>query len=418
MKVLWITNLPFAYHNNLLGKDYNAVISGSWLYAAYNSSKMDDNVELHIATVANIQNTQTGVQDRTTFYVLPGGNMSNYDINSEKNIRSWQTLKDKVQPDLVFFWGTESKFSYVASNVFKNFPIIVYIQGVLHSIVNHFFDAVPSKYRLYTIKDAIDIIGGREAFSLYNKMVPLEDTILKNAYGVVVENDWCEDQCKMANPKLHVYRNYLPIRQEFYNVKWSKDEMVQHSIFTNAGSSTIKGHHILFHALSIVKQSFPDVKVYIPGINYLRDMVGLKRCTGYIKYLQQLYTKYHLEENVIFTGSLTAEDMAICIKKCNVYVMPSLVENHSSSLIEAMIVGAPCVSSLVGGTASLIMPGINGYLYNSLEPVTLAGCITRLFSNLELSQSFSNEALIIRTSRMQDFGRAISEIYNDVLKSV
>lgn len=192
--------------------------------------------------------------------------------------------------------------------------------------------------------------------------------------------------------------------------------MNPYTIFTNAGGATIKGHHILFKAIAIVKEKYPHVKVYIPGYNYLEQVHQLKKRSGYLEYLYKIYKENKLYENIEFTGLLTAKEMTSHIASCNVYVMPSLVENHSSSLIEAMIVGAPCVSSLVGGTANLIRYGENGYLYNSLEPVSLSGCIIQLFDDAKLAKSISNSVIKIREERKQEFGEAMLDIYQAYIR--
>ncbi len=415
MKVLWITDYPFAYHNNLLGIGQGPIASGSWLYAAYEGARNDAGIELYIATVANVSEIKQCSADGCVFYVLPGGDMSNYDINSELNKDWWKRLKNNVEPDILCIWGTESKFAYTAAKVFMDVIKLVYIQGVIGSIVHHFYDGVPTKYKYKTLRDFVGIVTGKDAYQIFRKHISLENEILNLADGIIVENDWGEDQCVTVNPKLDVYRNYLPIRLEFYKYKWDLCKVERYSIFTNAGGVSIKGHHILFQALGIVKTIYPNVKVYIPGINYIGEKRSIRNRTGYFSLLFELYDKFNLHENIVFTGTLTADQMGERIAKSHIYVMPSMVENHSSSLIEAMIVGSPCISSFVGGVASLIVPSKNGILYNSLEYTSLAGCIIRLFSNDDLSRNMAAEAFKIRESRKQDFGKSMMDIYRKAI---
>ena len=418
MKVLWVTNVPFAYHNDLLGKANGAIASGSWLYAAYESIKNDIDTKLYIVTVADIATVLSGEYEGNEFYVLPGGTMSTYKIDDKRNFEIWKSLKEGINPDLVFIWGTEAKFSFVASEVFNEVPQIIYIQGVLNSIVHHYYDGIPRKYQLKTIRDYVGAVLHREAYGIYKKQVILERTLLKNACAIVVENDWCESQCLACNRKLKVFRNYLPIRHEFYDQEWNVEKMHPYTIFTNAGGATIKGHHILFKAIAIVKEKYPQVKVYIPGYNYLEQVNHWKKRSGYLEYLYKIYKDNKLYENIEFTGLLTAQEMAKHIASCHVYVMPSMIENHSSSLIEAMIVGAPCVSSFVGGTANIVRYGDNGYLYNSLEPVSLSGCIIRLFDNANLAKNIANRAIKIRDTRKQNFGEAMLDLYKSIIKQL
>lgn len=412
MRAIWITNVPFAYHNQLLGKDPEKWSGASWINAAYDDAKNIAGLELHIITVAPVNKVLEDSFDGNKFYILPGGNMSNYDIKSESNIKLWNDLKKRINPDFVLIWGMESRFSYVASNVFRDIPIYVYIQGVLKSIVSNYFDGIPNKFRMKTPRDIADRLLGLDVYHKQIKQLDIESKILENARGVIVENNWCEFQCKETNPNLQIIKSNLPIQSSFYKTKWSLSNMRPYSVFTNAGGATIKGHHILFKALGIVKKQYPEVKLFIPGVNYMDWWKGILRKSGYAEFLETLYKKYSLQENIEFLGYLNPTQMAEQLSKCNVYAMPSLAENHSSSLIEALVVGAPCVSSLVGGTAELIRHGDNGFLYNELEAISLAGYIMKIFANREMAKGFSESALQIRETRTRNFVNALEDISN------
>lgn len=417
MNILWITNMPFGYHNVMLHQESSPVISGSWLYAAYEGAKQDINTTLHIVTVSNVSKRIDGEHEGNYFHILPGGVMGNYDMFSKDNIESWQMLRNDISPDIVVLWGAEAKFSYTAAKVFSDLPLLVFVQGVLKSIVSHYNDGVPHRYICTTIRDYINKVLRIGAEYIYQKQLPFEVEIYNMASGAIVENDWCEYQCKSMNPKIRIFRNELPIREPYYEYTWDANNKENHTIFTNAGGSPIKGHHILFKALSIVKRTYPNVKLYIPGINYMQFSNSVKQRTGYISYLNKIYKDNNLSENIIFTGTLTPQQMAERIAKSHIYVMPSTAENHSSSLIEALLVGTPCISSLVGGTASLVRNKENGILYNSLEADTLAGSIMELFENDDLCQSLSSAAITLRAKRDRHFGEKMSAIYYNIMNN-
>lgn len=415
MKILWITNILFEYHRDMMGIESKSVTGGAWLYAAYASSKRNKGIQLHIVTTANIPKRRVAEHDGNYFYILPGGGIPNYDIGSKSNITEWDRIHKEVQPDSIIVWGSETRHAYLAMKSMEGIPMAIYMQGVISSIVNHYYEGVPHKYLMNTPRDFVNYLNKNSQQRIYERQVPLEREMFQIARAVIVENDWCEDMCKTVNPNITVFRNYLPIREVFYQDQWSIDKMENLSIFTNAGGYPIKGHHILLKALAIVKHQIPSVKCYIPGDD-LRIYDNLKRKTGYVKYLLKLIKDANLEENVIFTGVLSSEQMVERLSTCNVYVMPSIVENHSSSLIEAMIVGAPCVSSLVGGVASLIEPKINGVIYNSTDADSLAGNILRIFNDDALATRLSHNALKIREKRLTDFGEKMISIYNIMTK--
>ncbi len=415
MRILWITNILFAHHRSMMRLDATKVSGGTWLNAAYEASHGNSNIELHIATIGSVKEIEKDSRDGNTFYILPG-NGSNYDINSKANQNSWASLKEMVKPDAVVIWGTETRFAFVAMKIFTDVPTAIYMQGVIGSIYQHYYEGVPYKYKMATLRDVINKIDATSQYNHFKGQVALEREMLLLADAVIVENDWCEDMCRNVNPKLRVFRNLLPIRDVFYSKTWSHNRIEKHSIFTNAGGYPIKGHHILFRALGIVKKRYPNFKCYIPG-EKLSTFDNVKRQTGYMKYLKELVKNNGLQKNIVYTGRLTSEEVADYIARCNIYIMPSIMENHSSSLIEAMIVGAPSISSLVGGTASIVEHKKNAILYNSLDAESLAGNIIRLFEDIDLAKSLSAEALKIRDNRKQDFGQDMIRIYDELVNT-
>ena len=239
-----------------------------------------------------------------------------------------------------------------------------------------------------------------------------EKEILNMASAAIVENDWCEDQIRGIAPGCVCYRSNLPIKDSFWDKKWNFEKIEPYSIFTNAGSMPLKGHHILFEALGIVKKSFPTFKLYVPGIPLNLDSNGRNfRTSGYSYLLANLLKKYNLQNNVHYVGLLSDVQMADYLSKVHLYVMPSCVENHSSSLIEAQIVGTPCVSSFVGGTGTVVKDGINALIYNFHDPLSLAGNICRVFESRELALKLSSGANEYRLGRKNNIGDDMVRIY-------
>lgn len=416
MRILWITNILFEHHLTMVGRDASVVMGGSWLIAAYKASLINPDVQLHIATSGTNAELMQSERDGNQFYIVPGGDSRGYDVNSVNNFKQWQRVRELAKPDAVIVWGTECRFAYMAMKAMKGLPMTIYMQGVIESIYDHYFEGIPQKYQNATLRDFADKFNSKSEYNSFRTQVPLEREMFRMTTGVIVENDWCEDMCKSVNPKLKVFRNKLPIREIFQSRDWSLSKMERHSIFTNAGGYPIKGHHILFQALGLVKKNYPDFKCYIPGPK-LSIFDNIKRQTGYTKMLKDLIYEHNLQDNIVYTGFLSTEDMVERIATTNIYVMPSVMENHSSSLIEAMMVGAPSISSLVGGTASLVRHCENAILYNSLDVRSLAGNIIRIFEDDALAEKLSKNALQMRQERAGDFGKEMNQIYKQLIEA-
>lgn len=68
-------------------------------------------------------------------------------------------------------------------------------------------------------------------------------------------------------------------------------------------------------------------------------------------------------------------DPAPLIKKCHVYVQPSLSEGFGLALVEAMGCGLPVIATAVGGAPEIIDPGKTGWLLSQATPELIAASL-------------------------------------------
>lgn len=86
---------------------------------------------------------------------------------------------------------------------------------------------------------------------------------------------------------------------------------------------------------------------------------------------------------VCFCGSLP--DMRAAYAEAAVYFQPSLVENHSIAVLEAMSYGLPCVVSDRGGSPESVSHGETGYVGPADDAEFLADCTCSLLENHDLA---------------------------------
>ena len=83
-------------------------------------------------------------------------------------------------------------------------------------------------------------------------------------------------------------------------------------------------------------------------------------------------------------GWQAAEDVRAAMRAARMVVIPSVVarsgeaEGLPSVAVEAMGLGTPVIASTDAGLAGVIDDGVNGLLFRSRDPATLAGRITEL----------------------------------------
>jgi glycosyltransferase involved in cell wall biosynthesis len=86
-------------------------------------------------------------------------------------------------------------------------------------------------------------------------------------------------------------------------------------------------------------------------------------------------------------------DVIDILRACDVFVFPTLHENLSNSLLEAMAVGLPIVATRVGGNPEVVMDGVNGYLVTPGDGEALKDAIERIIDDPTLAQRMGSESL-------------------------
>ena len=103
-----------------------------------------------------------------------------------------------------------------------------------------------------------------------------------------------------------------------------------------------KGQHDVIKALGLLKRK---------GItNYQYQLIGL----GDDSYLRQVAKKYDVEDEIVFLGGKTHDEVFKWLDGLDIYVQPSYQEGLCRAIVEAMSRGCPVICSNAGGNDELI----------------------------------------------------------------
>lgn len=377
----WIDGLIKNLENN---KDININI------AVFNKSKKDL-VESQV------------VNDINCFYI-------NYDKNAIK------TFFDSNSFDIIHVIGIEHSYIKDIKDYLPYDKTLINITGIQYEYAKVYL----SEYNKFSNNKSIFLLLNLKAqqYLIKNRGL-IEKEVLNKAKYVVGRTDWDKQSVLSINNKLHYFKCNEILREQFYTYeKWNLNNSEPYSIFVSQGASPIKGTHMVLEIIKILKQNYPTIKCYIAGedLTKSKSILTLLK-SNYASFIKQLIHKYELEDNIIFTGFLNVDEMVQRMLKSHVFLMPSSIENSVNSLQEAMLLGVPSVSSLVGGVPSLIdKDSCLTYQFN--DPFEAAGKIATIFKSNHVATFLSNKA-IKRISMLADpieNTETMVDIYKEIMR--
>lgn len=308
-------------------------------------------------------------------------------------------MLDDFQPDVIHVWGTEygHTLAMIHAAEKRNMldHLVVNIQGLTSIIARHHNEGIPCKdiYRS-SFRDFLRRNNLYEQQRVFARRGELEIQALRKVRHVVGRTHWDLACIKQINPDIIYHHCNETLRAPFYDGQWHYDACRKHSIFAPGSNYPVKGFHYLIEAFAEVLKTYPDATLSLPGKGFPAkgDLKARLRSTHYQNYLASLVRKYNLEDKIRFLGSLNAEQMKQAYLDANVFVLPSTIENSPNTLGEAMLLGAPCVASHVGGVTTLLKAGDEGFVYPSTAPYMLAWHIGEIFAMEDAAEKMGEAA--------------------------
>jgi glycosyltransferase involved in cell wall biosynthesis len=306
---------------------------------------------------------------------------------------------NQFKPDLVLVRGTENFYGLVSNRI--NVPVLIRFQGLLNAVKEVYWGDVKWWERILMPNEALCLL----------------DTIkrAKNEIKIIEQNKYFEgrtlwdlSQLRKHNESAKYFDIPVMMRPPFYKAKWSINRKKRHLIYMTARSMPPKGVASLIKAIGIVRNYIPDVQLRIGGQISNSE---------YGKYVKKVVSDLDLEGCVTFLGPVSEKELIDELLNAHVYVLSSYIENSCNSLIEAQMVGVPCVASYVGGTPSLVKDQETGLLFQKGDSAMLALNIRRIFDDDALASQLSNSGRKFALDRF-DKDKIVSRIitaYRDIL---
>lgn len=133
--------------------------------------------------------------------------------------------------------------------------------------------------------------------------------------------------------------------------------------------------------------------------------------------IEALVNCHKLAERIKFTGTMPREQVFGTLAQSRMMVLPSLYEGFPYSLLEAMAMGVPIITTRVLGLPEIIPEGKNGILVNPCDPKDLAEAIRSLFNDNDRAIAMGAEGRRLAGTRFS-LSRMIEQTRQAYLKII
>lgn len=161
-----------------------------------------------------------------------------------------------------------------------------------------------------------------------------------------------------------------------------------------------KGAMEYLKAAEIIKAHYPQVRFMLLG-NIVTDMQdGIKA--------QEI--EPYLDNGIVELLGET-DHVIPYYNQCSVFVLPSYREGTPRSVLEAMAMGRPIITTDTQGCRETVVDGLNGYLVPIKDPVAVASAMERFILNPQSIDSMGKKSLALCEEKFE-----VSKVNADMIE--
>lgn len=206
--------------------------------------------------------------------------------------------------------------------------------------------------------------------------------IFKNAKSLVAPSNYLKDVFESYGYKVKMIPNIIPMENYIYKER----QHIQPKLLWVRAFDQIYNPVMAIEVLKLVLQKYPEAELC---------MVGPTKDQSYDNTIQ-LVKKFGLEHQVEFTGVLSKQAWHQLAAYYDFFINTTNIDNTPVSVIEAMALGLPVITTNVGGIPYLIEHEKEGVLVNKNDADAMAAVICKLIENplitIEMTQKAREKA--------------------------
>ena len=352
MKVAWVCEYPaasFAERPHLRNAPFSHPVPWIVVQAPLVAAAGH---ELHIVTVSkHIAADDEFESGGIHFHFLKIPGVPRAALAYQLDRRRITACLQRIRPDIVQGFGTESSFGYSAMSA--GFPSVLMIQGIVARMTE---------------------ARGTGALWRHPQLVIallFEWLTVKRARHVICETAFAAEFVHSYNSRAVTHIVRTPIRDSWFEITRATDAAAPEVLFVG-WVVPAKGVDILMAAFADVLRACPRAVLHV---------VGAYEPAYFQSVLQPEVARLGVADRVHFHGGQPAAFVAERLARASVVVLPTRMDTAPNVLAEARAAGVPVVASAVGGIPELIEDGVDGVLVETGSAASLAIAVVRVLTD-------------------------------------
>jgi glycosyltransferase involved in cell wall biosynthesis len=248
------------------------------------------------------------------------------------------------------------------------------------------------------------IIHGGQFESRIKSSTDLVSNYLKEAKYVVAPSEYLKNVIESNfDIKVDIVPNAIDLKH--YDFIPEKLDGKKLHIFWLRAFQSIYNPELAIEIINNLKNNFKiDVELSMVGPDKDSSRESVKK----------LISKYHLNQSVNLYGKLQPAQWKELAKTADLFLNTTRVDNMPVSVIEAMALGLPIISTNVGGIPFLVTHGQEGYLFPSEDWTTASKFIMKLMNDAEHRKMLRINAR--RKAQSMDWESEVRSKWEEILK--
>ena len=202
--------------------------------------------------------------------------------------------------------------------------------------------------------------------------------VFGNSYRNVSPSTYLKKHFENEGFEVEYIPNFIPIENYEYKLRLN----VRPKLFWVRSFHEIYNPLMALEILRQLKEFYPDAELCMVG----PDKDGTQ------KKVEEQITAMGLNDSVKLTGKLPKEEWIRLSESYDIFINTTDFDNHPVSVIEAMALGMPVVSTNVGGIPYLIDDDIDGILSEPRNSQLFSNNVLRLIRDHEFAARLSSNA--------------------------